>query len=433
MKSINWKYVVVAALVLLAVCSLMGYQLIDPQILASLGAMPLITKSERDNLTPVMQETLQIIEDSNRELKEFKTVHVKRIDELEKRMGRPFAGAGSFELSATPDQAEYRKAFSNYLRTGEGDGRELRELGRKAMNTGSDPDGGYLVVPEMDSAIDRIAPTISAMFRLANNVTIGTAKWEKLVKTSGMAMRRVAEGATGGETTEPVYTKVAIEVFPSEVEPWVYNETLEDASINLEADLADEAAIAFAEGGGAEFISGNGVGKARGILSYTAVANSSYAWGSLGYVVSGAAGAFKTPSTSVNPADALIDLVQALNPKYRAGASWLMNNSTAGAVRKLKDADGRHVWVDSLINGQPSMLLGYPVETDDNMPDVGAGSYSIAFGDFKRGYAIVNRTGTTLIRDNITSKGQTKFNFRRRFGGGITHFEAIKLMKFATS
>lgn len=219
----------------------------------------------------------------------------------------------------------------------------------------------------------------------------------------------------------------------AEAEPWVYNETLQDSFADLETDLANEAAIAFAEGGGAEFITGNGVAGARGILSYPAVANTGYAWGSVGYVVSGASGAFKTASTSVNSADSLIDLVHALRAQYRPGASWLMNNTTAGTVRKLKDADGRHVWVDSLINGQPSMLLGYPVEIEDNMPDVGAGSYSIAFGNFERGYTIVNRAGTVLIRDPFTSKGQTKFNFRRRFGGGIANFEAIKLMKFATS
>ena len=354
----------------------------------------------------------------------------KSLTEVEKKAGRPSAG-NSDDNGVTPDQVEYRKAFDKYLRKGRTDG--LEELQIRAMNSGSDPDGGYAVIPEMDQAIDRIAPTVSAMYRLANAITIGTAKWEKLVKTSGMAMRRVADGQTGGETTEPKFTKVAIEVFPSEVEPWVFNETLEDAFIDLETDLANEAAISFAEGGGAEFITGNGVGCSRGFLSYPNVANSAYVWGSVGYVPSGASGAFKTASVSVNSADALIDLQHALKVKYRTGATWLMNNSTAAAVRKLKDADGRHVWVDSLINGQPSMLLGYPVEVDDNMPDIAAGTYAIAFGNWKRGYAIVNRSGTTLIRDNITTKGQTKFNFRRRFGGGITHFEAIKVMRFATS
>lgn len=351
----------------------------------------------------------------------------KSLIEVEKKAARPMAG----KEDLTPEQAEYRKAFDKYLRKGVDAG--LSELQQKAMNTGSDPDGGYMVLPEMDQTIDRVAEKMSPMHRIANVVPTGSAKWEKLVKTAGMSMRRVGEGATGGETTEPTYAKVAIEVFPAEIEPWVHNETLEDSRIDLEADLANEAAIGFAEGAGSEFITGNGVGCARGILSYPIVANSAYAWGSLGYVVTGASGAFATASTSVNSADSLITLQHALKAKYRAGATWLMNSATAGTVRKLKDADGRHVWTDSLINGQPPILLGNPVEIDDNMPDVGVGAYAIAFGDFKRGYTIVNRTGTMLIRDPYTSKGITKFNFRRRFSAGVTHYEAIKLLKFSTS
>jgi HK97 family phage major capsid protein len=370
-------------------------------------------------------------------LDEFKAAHTAELKEvkatvlaLEKKAGRPKADSGRSEDS--PEQAEHRKAFDQYLRRGTDAG--LVEAQRKAMNTGSDPDGGYLVLPEMDKTIDRIAETMGGLFRVAKSVTIGTQKYEKLVKTSGMTMRRVANGSTGGETTEPKLAKIEIEVSTAECEPWIHNETLQDAFVDVAGDLADEAGIAFAEGQGSEVITGDGVGKARGILDYTNVANASWEWGKLGYVVTGASGAFATASTSVNSADSLITLQHALKAKYRAGAVWLMNSATAGVVRKLKDADGRHVWSDSLIVGQPPILLGSPVQIDDNMPDVGAGAYAIAYGNFKRGYTIVNHAaGTTLIRDNVTSKGITKFNFRRRFGGGVTHYEAIKLLKFATS
>lgn len=348
----------------------------------------------------------------------------KQLLEIEKKAGRPNAGKDD----PTPEQVEYRKAFSRFLRKGNDNG--LAELQQKAMNTGSDPDGGYLVLPEMDMAIDRIAPTISAMNRLANVVTIGTAKWEKLIKTAGMAMRRVADGQTGGETTEPTYAKIAIEVFTAEVEPWVYNETLEDAFINLESDLAEEAAIGFAEGAGSEFITGNGVGKARGIAAYTMVANSSYAWGSVGYIVSGKSAAF----ASVAPADKVISLQHSLKSQYRPGAVFLTNDATLGLMRQIKDASGAYyLWQPDPAAAFGGRFLGHPVEIDDNVAAVGAGSLSLAFGNFKRGYTIVNRSGTTLIRDNITAKGTTKFNFRRRFGGGITNYEAIKWMKFATS
>lgn len=351
----------------------------------------------------------------------------KQMAEIEKKAGRPTTESAG---AVTQEQAEYRKAFAHYLRTGEGDGRALKELGQKAMNTGSDPDGGYLVLPEMDLAIDRVAQTMGGLASLAKVVTIGTAKYEKLVKTSGMAMRRVADGATGGETTEPKFGKLQIEVFTAEVEPWIHNETLEDARIDLAADLADEAAIGFAEGLNAEYITGNGVGKARGINAYTAVANSAYAWGSVGYIVSGKTAAF----ASVAPADKLVSLQHSLKAQYRNGAVFLMNDSTLGTARQMKDGSGSfYLWNPDPAGGFGGRFLGSPVVIDDNMPDIGAGAYAIAYGNFARGYTIVNRAGTTLIRDNITAKGTTKFNFRRRSGGGISNYEAIKLFKIATS
>ena len=347
----------------------------------------------------------------------------KSYDELLAKSQRP--GAGSTDENQDEDAKAYKKAFGDYIRKGS----EI-ELQRRAMNTQSDPDGGYTVLPEMDSVIDRIAPTISAMYRLANVKTISTAQYQKLVKTSGMSMRRVADGATGGETTEPKYAKIIIDVHTAEVEPWVYNETLADSFIDLEGDLAMEAAIGFAEGAGAEFITGNGVGKSRGIAAYDMVANSAYAWGKVGYIVSGKSASF----ASVAPADKVISLQHALKSQYRSGAVWLTNDSTLGTMRQMKDGSGSYyLWQPDPAGAFGGRFLGHTVEVDDNVADIGAGSLSLAFGNFKRGYTIVNRAGTTLIRDNITAKGTTKFNFRRRFSAGINNFEAIKFMKFATS
>ncbi len=349
----------------------------------------------------------------------------KNMVEVEKKAGRPKASD-----SETPneDQVAHRKAFGQFLRKGSVDG--LAELQQKAMNSGSDPDGGYLVLPEMDRAIDRVATVTCSMYRLANVVTIGTKQYQKMVKKSGMAMRRVDEGATGGETTEPQYAKMLIDVFPAEVEPWIHNETLDDAFIDLESDLAMEAAIGFTEGAGAEFITGDGVGKARGIAAYSNVANSSYSWGNVGYIASGKSAAF----ASIAPGDKLISLQHSLRAAYRPNAVWLTNDATLGIIRQMKDGSGNYyLWQPDPAGGFGGRILGHNVEVDDNLADIAAGSFSLAFGDFKRAYTIVNRAGTSLIRDNITQKGVTKFNFRRRFGAGITNFEALKLMKFATS
>lgn len=449
MKITHWKYVFAAVLGLLALSAFAGHPMIDPASAAGLGMVPFMIGE-----TQPVTEVLSLIEKQGKAWDAFKEANDARLksieskgyapadltekvekinadlaaigksmNKIEEKANRPQVGAEDL----TPEQSERKKAFGIYLRRGENG---LSDAQRKAMQTGSDPDGGYLVEDVMDSTIDRIAPTISAMYRLANVVTIGTAKYEKLIKTSGMAMRRVADGQTGGESTEPKFSKVAIEVFSAEVEPWVYNETLEDAFINLEQDLADEAAIGFAEGAGSEFITGNGVGKSRGITAYTNVANASYAWGSVGYIASGKSAAF----ASVAPADKIVSLQHALKAQYRPGAVWLMNDTTLGVARQMKDGSGTYyLWNPDPAGAFGGRFLGNPVEVDDNMPDIGAGAYAVAFGNFKRGYTIVNRAGTTLIRDNITAKGTTKFNFRRRFGAGITQFEAIKLMKFATS
>jgi HK97 family phage major capsid protein len=326
----------------------------------------------------------------------------------------------------TSEQVEHKQALHGYLTKGDTNG--LKDIERKAISSLIDTSAGYLVTEEMDAQIDRVMPTLSAMFRIARTVNVGTQKWSKRTKTSGMTMARPGQGGTSGETTPPNWAKVEIEAHNAEVEPWVENETLEDADIDLAMDLADEAAIAFAEGLGAEYISGNGVGKARGITAYDMVANASYAWGKVGYIASGKSGAF----ASVAPADKIIDLQHALKAQYRNGAVFLMSDATLASVRQMKDSSGAYyLWQPDTTAGFGGRLLGSPVEVDDNMPVVAANSLSMAYGNFQRGYAIVNRRGTVLIRDNLTQKGVTKFNFTRRAGGGIYNFEAIKLMKFA--
>jgi len=412
----------------LAVFTLTGHPLIAPDTLAGLGLLPMaIGNTTIDDVTRAIREQHTAVE-------QFIARHDERLKNVESRLGdvlkkanRPPSGADSDSFDTVED-AEHSKAFDAFVRRGEDT--ELAGLQRKAMQSGSDPDGGWLAPVEMERTIDRIAPTMSAMYRLADVIQTGAAKWEKLVKTSGMTMRRVADGQTGGESTAPKFAKVSIEVFTSEVEPHVNNETLEDSFVDLAADLAEEAAIGFAEGAGAEFISGDGVGKARGILSYDTVENASYAWGSVGYIVSGKSAAL----ASVAPADAIINLMAALPTKYRQGAAFLMNDATLNVLRQVKDGSGQYyLWQPDPTAPFGGKLLGAPVEVDDNMPAMAAGSFSIAYGNFKRAYAIVNRNGISVIRDNITSKGKTLFNFRRRFGGGIKHYEAIKLMKFATS
>ncbi|MGE3346061.1 MAG: phage major capsid protein [Ramlibacter sp.] len=347
--------------------------------------------------------------------------------ELAKKQNRP-ANDGGDKKALTPEQQEYKQAFGRFLRKGDEAG--LGDLQRKAYNSGSGPDGGFMILPEMDREIVRVVGVVSAIGRLARNVTISKDSYKKMVKKSGMAARRVGPGATGGETGTPTFAELEFTAHTGEAEPWVHNETLEDADMDLEADLQMEAGIAFAELAGSEFAVGHGVGGARGITKYDTVLNSSYAWGSLGYVVTGQSGAH----ASSNPADKIIDLQHALKSQYRPGAAWVMGDATLATVRQMKDGSGSfYLWQPDPLSGFGGRLLGSPVEIDDNMPVIAADSLSMAYGNFQQGYLVVNRTGTQVIRDNITAKGKTKFNFRRRWGGGVQNFEAIKFLKFGTS
>jgi HK97 family phage major capsid protein len=212
----------------------------------------------------------------------------------------------------------------------------------------------------------------------------------------------------------------------------ITSEALEDAMIDVEADLMEEIGIEFAEKEGSDFVSGNGVNGPRGFESYTNVANASYAWGNVGYVASGGASSW----AASNPSDYLIDLVHSLKRQYRANAAFVMNDATLGSVRKLKDGQGNYLWgmtKEAFMAGAVGTLLGYSVATDDFMPDIGANAYPIAFADWKQAYYVIDRKGMSILRDPYSAVPNVKFVARRRVGGGIAKFEAIKLFKIATS
>ena len=199
---------------------------------------------------------------------------------------------------------------------------------------------------------------------------------------------------------------------------------LDDARLDVAAWLGDETSLDFNEQEGDAFIRGNGVEKPKGIAAYTMVANASYAWGKVGYVVSGHA-------TQLNNADKLIDLQHALKSIYRNGAVWLMADSTVNAIRKLKDGEGNYLWRPGLAENTPDTLLGKPVEIDDNVDAIGKDKYAVFFGNFKRAYLIVDRYGVRVLRDPYSNKPYIHFYTTKRVGGGIVMYEAIKALKIS--
>ncbi|MCB1386552.1 MAG: phage major capsid protein [Nitratireductor sp.] len=204
---------------------------------------------------------------------------------------------------------------------------------------------------------------------------------------------------------------------------------LDDAAINIDEWLAQEVEIAFAEQESTAFITGDGVNKPKGLLDNPAVAETAWSWGNLGYVPTGTDGAFAASDAS----DVLVDTIYALKAGYRQNANWLLNRRTQAEIRKLKDADGNYLWQPPATAGEKAMLMGFPVTEAEDMPDIASDSLSIAFGDFARGYLIVDRAGVRVLRDPYSAKPYVLFYTTKRVGGGVQDFDAIKLVKFGTA
>ena len=316
------------------------------------------------------------------------------------------------------EQAEYAQAFNTFFRNG-----DVAPI-RAALKTSSDPDGGYTVPEEMEKSIDRIAESVSAMRRLATVMSISTDTYKKLVNVGGAGSGWVGETGTRGETATPTLKEIAINTKELYANPAATQTLLDDSAVNIEQWLAGEVVIEFAEQEGDALINGNGVEKPKGILAYTTIANASYVWGKVGFITTGAAATF--PDT-----DRLIDLQHALKSVYRNGAAFLMSDATLAHCRKFKDGNGNYIWQPGIVAGAGSTLLGKPVETDDNMPAIGANAYPIAFANFKRAYLVIDRLGIRVLRDPYTNKPYIHFYTTKRVGGGVVMYEAIKLLKVA--
>jgi HK97 family phage major capsid protein len=202
---------------------------------------------------------------------------------------------------------------------------------------------------------------------------------------------------------------------------------LDDSAVNIDEWIAEEVRDAFAQREGTAFVTGNGTAKPKGFLDYTKVANASWTWGNIGFLATGVDGAF----ASTNPGDKLIDLVYAVRAGYRANGTFVFNRATQAVIRKMKDGDGNYLWQPAAKAGDASMLMGYPVAESEDMPAIATNSYSVAFGDFRRGYLIVDRVGIRVLRDPYSSKPYVLFYTTKRVGGGVQDFDALKLLKFA--
>jgi HK97 family phage major capsid protein len=308
---------------------------------------------------------------------------------------------------------------------------------RNDLQVGSDSAGGYFIPPVTYSGIEKRIFETSPMRQYATVVQTSNRSFSKLSQPG-----EFTDGGWVAESTLPTVTdtpEVGLsEIFVHEqyAMPRVTQQMLEDAGFNLEAWVASEVADKLSRVQNTAFVSGNGVSKPKGFLAYASTAvtttdEAGRAWGKLQYVPSGAAGAFPTTSgiAGAQNFDSIQDLIDSLKDDYLGNAVFAMKKSTRGALRKVKDGEGRYM-ID--FQERTFTLQGFDIAIMNDMPALAGDSFSIAFGDFSA-YQIVDRLGLSLLRDPYTDKPYVKYYFRTRVGGDLINFDKIKLMKFATS
>jgi len=347
-----------------------------------------------------------------------------KLDSLTVKQARPPLGSERRETHST---REHKAAFETYVRAGESAG--LRALETKALSAGSNPDGGYLVPDETETEIGRRLTLISPIRSIAGVRQISGNVYKKPFMTAGPAVGWVGETDTRSQTTSPTLAELSFPAMELYAMPAASATLLEDSAVNIDEWIAGEVEQVFAAQEGTAFVNGDGTNKPKGFLSYTIVAEASWAWTKIGYVATGTAGDFDADA----PIDAVIDLVYALKSGYRQNGNFVMNRKTQAKVRKLKDADGQYLWSPPTQVGGRASLLTYPVVEAEDMPDIAANAYAIAFGDFRRGYLVVDRAGVRVLRDPFSAKPYVLFYTTKRVGGGVQDFDAIKLLKFAAS
>lgn len=385
-----------------------------------------VTKDEVEKLN-------KAIDDAQAEVK-------KRLDEMETKANRLILSGADAQAEVksaaafadlinakayTPDQLkEYKGDLDRYLRTA--------EVKAVTMQVATDPSGGYWVTPDTSGRMVKKIYESTPMRQLANVVSIGTDALEGPIDNGEVGAAWVGEKASRAATDGAQIGMWRIPANELYAYPMVTQKLLEDARINVEQWLADKASNKFSRKENDAFINGTGALMPQGILTYTfnSTADATRAWGAFQYVASGASGAF----AGSNPADKLLDLIFEVKAGYRQNANFLMARRTVGAVRKLKDGQGNYLVDLRLRDGAlVESIFGFPVVDGEDMPAIAANSLSILFGDFNEAYTIVDRLGTSVVRDNITTPGFVKYHMRRRVGGGAVNFEAVKAMKFATS
>lgn len=392
----------------------------EPQIIASMMEALTAYRDANDERLDALEKrgsTDPLLADKLARIDVALDTNTDKLNRLSAKAQRPHLETAS----ALPLRSDHALAFDSYVRSG------ATNLQLKAMESGTDADGGYLVPQEAESTIGDHLTALSPMRSIATVRQVSSTVFRKPVTTEGFDAGWVAENAARPETGSVVLSELTFPTMELYAMPAATATLLDDAAIDMDVWLAGEVDAAFAEQESSAFVTGNGTSQPQGFLSAPTVDEASWTWGNTGTISTGVSGDFPVS----DPSEVLIDLVYALKSTYRQNGTFIMNRSTQAALRKMRDADGNYIWTPPAAADAKAALLGFPVVEMEHMPSIGADADAIAFGDFRRGYLIVDRIGVRLLRDPYTAKPYVLFYVTKRVGGGIQDFDAIKLLSFS--
>lgn len=332
--------------------------------------------------------------------------------------------------TAASERQPHQKAINAYIRRGDEDPIKSLGLDTKSLNTAVNAEGGFLVDPQTAAMVENVLLSGASIRALSRVVQVEAGAYDVLVDHGEVGTGWISEGSTAGiDADVTAIDRISVQLHELSAAPMASQRILDDAAFDVELWLSERIADQFLRDESEAFVSGTGVNQPSGFLTKTLVADDSWSWGNLGYIPTGTDGAFDLN----DPADALVSLIYTLGAEYRANAAFVMNSKTAGEVRKMKDAQGRFLWIEGISVEQPARLLGYPVQIVEAMPDIASDEAAIAFGDFGRGYTIAERPDIRLLRDPYSARPNVVFFATKRVGGDVTDYAAIKLLRFSVA
>ena len=361
--------------------------------------------------------TAQKVEAVDREVTRMQGV----IDEMGREIAASKLGGGDREKPRDP---EYSTQFDAYFKRGDITAK-LEEV--RAAATKTDGEGGYLAPIEWDRTLGKRLKQVSAIRRYASVQRISGAGYRKLFSDRNVGSGWVGETAARPATTTPGLSSLDFGLGELYANPAASQGLIDDAEVNIEEWLADEVSVEFDRQEGIAFLSGYGVNKPHGVLTYVEGGENAarHPYGAIAAVASGAA--------ATVTGDGLIDITTALPAEFAANAKFFMNRASTGTFRKLKNSDGAYIWQPSIALGVPATLLGEEVVDMPGMPAIGAGAVPLLYGDMAETYQVIDRIGIRVLRDPYTNKPFVHFYTTKRVGGGVKNPDAMKALRIGAA